>query len=319
MFCTNCGKEFDGKFCPECGTPVTTSSSTIINGNLDTNISSNTYYSRNHESSTTNKKQKEKKKGKPFGTFLIILGLFLALGSYLSNIDDSKTSEKAAKDTDKTDVVGSKKKANSKMQYEVLDVHFNYYTNNIGSREYFAFVEIENTGTTNIYLKECIFDLVDNDGHLLQSDSFISRCPDIIAPGEKGYFYNGLGSNIIDDGVSDANGIKFVPDYKVEEARDDITDYSISDLGLKKGTFGSPTITGRVENTTDKDISMLYVQAIFYAQDGSILAISGTNILDLTAGGKQSFELTTLFANDSVNMNSIASYKVIARKSYYQW
>ncbi|WP_313256630.1 zinc ribbon domain-containing protein [Lacrimispora sp.] len=37
MYCTNCGKEFDGKFCPECGTPREE-----VSTNIDVNVNEST-------------------------------------------------------------------------------------------------------------------------------------------------------------------------------------------------------------------------------------------------------------------------------------
>ena len=56
--------------------------------------------------------------------------------------------------------------------------------------EYDAIVEIKNTGTSNIYLKDAKFEIEDASGHLIQSDEYsVSNCPDVIKPGEKGYIY----------------------------------------------------------------------------------------------------------------------------------
>ena len=40
MFCSNCGKEFDGKFCPECGTPVKEERVVVDAPNISVNATS---------------------------------------------------------------------------------------------------------------------------------------------------------------------------------------------------------------------------------------------------------------------------------------
>lgn len=205
--------------------------------------------------------------------------------------------------------------------YEITDEHFEYYVNSIGSTEYRAWVEITNTGTTNLYMDSCTFDLEDDNGHLLQTDNFISSCPDIIAPGEKGYFYNGMGfgASSIDEGVSLENGVNLVPQVSIKAARSNPVDYEVTDTDLRAGTFGYPTITGRVTNTSDEDESLFYIQAIFYDENGSVLAITGTNITDFTVGKTASFEISGITLGDDVSMDMIADYQIIARAPYYQF
>ncbi len=206
------------------------------------------------------------------------------------------------------------------MSYEITDTSFNYYTNSIGSVEFYGIVEVTNTGSKNIYLKDCTFDLEDNDGHLLQTESlFVSSCPDIIAPGEKGYFYNGIGANLLDKGVSTDNGLKLVPHYKLVEATGEIINYDVTDTELRKDNFGGAKVTGRLTNNTDKDVSLFYVNVVFKDASGKALYITGTNVMDLTAGATVSFEVSSAGANDSVNFDDIADYEVVARKDYYQF
>lgn len=40
MFCSNCGKEFDGKFCPDCGTPVSEERVVVDAPNISVNVTS---------------------------------------------------------------------------------------------------------------------------------------------------------------------------------------------------------------------------------------------------------------------------------------
>jgi hypothetical protein len=201
--------------------------------------------------------------------------------------------------------------------YEISNTKFEYYTNSIGKTEYYGIVEITNTGSTNLYLKDCTFDLEDNTGHLLQTEDFISSVPDVIKPGEKGYFYNNIGSTTLDDGVSVSNGINLVPQVTVVEATGEATDLEVSDTELKYDS-NYPVITGRIINTTNEEQNC-YVQTIFYDKNGEVLAITGTNVYDIPANGKKSFENSGMFMNDNVTANTVGDYKTIAQVSYYQW
>ena len=219
---------------------------------------------------------------------------------------------------DKSSIAASDKKSN--IAYEVTDTSFNYHTNSIGNVSFHGIVEITNTGNTNIYLNDCSFDLEDNDGHLLQSESmFVSNCPDIIAPGEKGYIYNGIGANLLDKSVSIDNGLNLVPHYKVEKARGEIVEYEVTDTAIRRGDYGGAKVTGRITNTSGRDDSLLYVTVLFKDASGKVLTISGTNVLNFTAGSTVSFEVSSAYGDDAINMGDIANYEVIAQKAYFQF
>ena len=230
--------------------------------------------------------------------------------------ENSQTSKK--EDADSSDAAQESKneKKDSDVSYEVTDTVFEHEDDSIGNHVYNGIIEITNTGDTSLYLKDCTFDLEDDNGHLLQTDDMISSCPDIIAPGEKGYFYNSYGS--INDGVSLDNGLNFKPKYEVVKANGDPVDYEVSDLSIVDDTFG-PKVTGRIKNTTDKDESMIYVQVIFYDQNDKVMAIEGTNILDLKAGDQKSFDVSGLGLPERVKNGEYSKYLVCARATYYQF
>lgn len=255
----------------------------------------------------------------------VVIGIGVA-GSKKKSVTDSVAVETDVNDsepdaeTDGIKVDADETKESGSMSYEVTDTSFHYYQNSIGTYEYYGIVEITNTGTCDIYLKDCTFDLEDNDGHLLQSDDMmVSSCPDVIKPGEKGYFYNNLGATTIDESVSFDNGIKLVPNFKLEEARGDFVLYDVSDTEMREDDYGKVKVTGRVTNNTDEDDSMCYVEFIFRDANGKALFIFGTNVMGLDAGTTKSFDASALFSDDSISMEDIASYDVVAAKMYYQF
>ena len=209
--------------------------------------------------------------------------------------------------------------AASGVSYDEKVIFFDYYTNSIGNVEYYGIVEITNTGKNDIYLSSCTFDIEDDSGHLLQSDDWISACNEVISPGEKGYFYNGLGSSQLDDGVDTSKGVNLVPTCSIKAATGRPHKYEVIDTDLKEGTWGYPTITGRVVNDTNKDVSYMYVNFIFYDKDGKILGITGTSVTDIPAGKKGSFDSTIMYGHDDLKLDKIVKYDVIAEESYYQW
>lgn len=181
---------------------------------------------------------------------------------------------------------------------------------------YDAIVEIENTGTSDLYLKDATFDFEDKSGHLLETKSFVSADPEIIAPGEKGYFYS--------SGSLEKVGLNteyvFVPSLKVEQSKNSIIRYEISDTSKENTSYGV-NITGRVKNTTDKDDSLVWVAFVLYRADGTPIIAGGTNITSLGAGETASFSRTFYkyeFEDIGADMSEVASYKVFACKTQYQ-
>ena len=263
--------------------------------------------------------------------FIKGIGLALCLTSFSifalgSGSDSNSSTEKIEVDatnsgSDSSNSSGTSSNSSEKkeMKYEITDSKFEYYTNSIGSVEYFGIVEITNTGDTYIYLDTCTFDLEDNDGHLLQSDSYINTAPSVVAPGEKGYYYNGIGNGLIGEGVSLDNGVKLVPQLKISEAKKVPTEYPVSDVTTREGDFGYINVVGRVENTSDKDISYLYISIIFYDENGKVLDVESTGISDIAAGNKGSFDTTCFWSNDNVKFTDIAETKVYARELYINW
>lgn len=221
------------------------------------------------------------------------------------------------KETDETT-----QETEAKAQYEITHTTFTHYTNSIDREEYCGVVEIKNTGSSYIYLNDCTFDFEDDDGHLLQAEKMISKAPDVIAPGEFGYFFS---NGYIDEGVSLENGINLVPNFSVEVARkgkDAVVDYAVSDLDIRNNDYDiGVKVTGRVENTTSEDTSSIDVKivVIFFDSNGEILDIGYTYADEMSAGSNVSFEVSTMFGNSEFTTDDVAEYKVIARATCYNW
>ena len=250
---------------------------------------------------------------------LIIIAVFWAIGKRNELKEKAATVSPEASTPVQIAPTGSPKQDKSEtVSYEITDTVFEYKTVSAGSTEYKAIVEILNTGTVDLYLDDCSFDLEDDNGHLLQTEKFISACPDVIRPGEKGYFYNGIGALLIDNNVPLENGVNLKPVPSVEKARGTIVEYEVSDVSLRAGMYG-PTVTGRVLNNTDTDNSYFYIQVIYYGADGKVLAISGTSITDFKAGSQTSFEITPIGVPLGLPFDKIADYKIVARPEHLQF
>ncbi|MDO5477516.1 MAG: FxLYD domain-containing protein [Eubacteriales bacterium] len=299
------------------------------------------HYSNNSDDRSSGQKGKKKKKGgKILIPAAIVLVLFVACGALFGGNSKDNTGNASgsqaedqmktvsgqeenvkADETEASDNAENSAPANDQAQeksvdYEVKQEYFNDRVNSIGMHIGSAFVAIENTGNTILYLHDGKFDIEDESGHLLKTESLVSTCPDAIRPGEVGYFYE----DYIDlDDVDASNGLKLVPHYKVEEARRDVVDYETSDVSIREDNMFKCMISGRLTNTSDEKINLIYVNAVYYDAEGNVLGISGTNLTDIEAGDTESFEISGQFFRDDVSYSDIAQYRVIPRAWYLQF
>ena len=177
MFCQECGTQFDGKFCPNCGTPAAKAAPLNTASGMP-NVSTTDSY---RSAGETKKNGKKKKGSKILLPVIAILVLFVACSALFGNSSkesgssksepaseekavsaetdsaddniadvDEKELSKEAENTEGEKVIEEKgqKTDEKKTEYNVKHEFFYDYVNSIGMHIGTAFVEIENTGTT---------------------------------------------------------------------------------------------------------------------------------------------------------------------------
>lgn len=275
-------------------------------------------------------------KSKPKGAFrwwqipIALLIFFLGFGFGLSANSGAPTSDKKepAKMQSSSELSETKKDESAQDEednasdelYKITYQTYDVYVNSIGNLCCDVIIEIENTSKFNLFLDSPSYDFEDSEGKLLGTSnifSFGSEDPDIIAPGEKGYYYaNGAP---VDGTLTADMDYVFVPHLDIRKSKNDIVRYEVSDLSLTEGEFGTGTITGRITNNTDEDDRMVWVSIMLYNADGNPIGIFGTNVHDVNAGATVSFSSSALPVMHNVKYSDIADYKVIAAKSQYQF
>ena len=246
---------------------------------------------------------------------VVAVGLWIYFRDSSTTSSSSQYSNSYPKDNSPITTTAPVKEAKSENTYNACSIE----ENGIGGHYCYAIVEVLNTGTADLYLNKGTYDLEDNDGHLLQTRK-LDHCPEIIRPGEKGYFYSDVGSLSVDASVPLDNGLKLKYNTSLVIADSEPINYEISDLDLRESNFEKkPKVTGRIENTTSKDASWVMIYVIFYDSDEKPLGITNTYLTELKAGEKKSFEISSIYLSKNVTCDKIASYKVIAQERHYQY
>lgn len=226
----------------------------------------------------------------------------------------SKTSANNTQDTNKgttTQKQDSKKPAqNSK--YDIVSVYGDVATNSIGTTYMQVAVVIENTGNTNLYLDDASFDIETTTGELVASVSGVYGYPQVIAPGERGVFFEAFSN----DNLDEAQAYNLVPHLYVKKATVDLIRFEYSDIKIQDDSY-SISILGRVHNNTAKDESTAKIVVICYDKNNNVIDVIHS-YKDFAAGEKKGFEISH-YPRIDIKASDIANYDVYVYPHQYQF
>ncbi len=192
--------------------------------------------------------------------------------------------------------------------YEITYSSAKVYTNSIGTVWSQVIVEIENTGSSDLYLSSGAYDLEDTNGNLITSESMVSTYPEVISPGEKAYMYN---ETTLDDAIE--GDVVVVPRPSVDKAKVENIRYSVTDVNISDGQYGDLKALGRIENTSSEDSSMTYIVIIMKDSAGTPIGQMFTILTDdLKAGDKIGFEMSAFALPDDIKADSVADFVAYA-------
>lgn len=192
------------------------------------------------------------------------------------------------------------------VDYEITDLQFKVGRDSLGDIFYYALLEIENKGKTNLTIRNGSFDIEDQDGHLVQTDSWINTAPNVIPPNEKGYMHY-KGSLLLN---GDEKDISLKPHGNVEIAPAPSA-YQVSDVSCKDGVLGAQ-VFGRVTNQTNIDNAAVEITVVFYDKKGKCIGI-GSGFESVPAGTTKSFSVVLVESYEGLKANDIDSYVVYAQ------
>ena len=157
--------------------------------------------------------------------------------------------------------------ASENIDYRITGTNFVYEDDGYYSG-FHAVVTVENIGSNNLYLgKGSVFNIEDRNLNVVDSYDYVRSVPDVIAPGEKGYFYVPYGqiktredSVTIEEGQLSGNTLDIGDDATRQGSMsggEDVNAVDIDELEKALGLDGSEegTDESSEDNSASKDIS----------------------------------------------------------------
>jgi uncharacterized membrane protein len=198
--------------------------------------------------------------------------------------------------------------------YKITYSNATLYKNLINSVRVRVIVEITNTGTSDLYLNSCTLDLEDKSGSLVATLGHVTAYPKVISSGEKAYYYE----DTTVEGISANTALTIVAHPKIYKAKIDNVRFPVTDVKFVDTTYGGVKVSGRVENTSDKDENLLHVAVVLYdASDNKPIAVLFT-FADVAAGDKMGFEATAQYLPDAITKSSTVRFKAYAYPMRFQ-
>ena len=199
--------------------------------------------------------------------------------------------------------------------YKVAFSSVKTYSCSLGVIHAQVIVEIENTGSSDLYLNYGACDLEDSEGNLIASKD-MTPYPRIIAPGEKAFYYEEYSM----DSLTEPIELKIIPRPQIAKSTSEHITYPVTDISITDFEYGGIKVLGRVENTSDSEGSMVRVAITLFDEASEPIGLVSTVLTgDLTPGEKVGFEATSLFLPDEITADSVASYTAIAYPYQFQF
>jgi len=201
--------------------------------------------------------------------------------------------------------------SNSRFQYEIIPFSQRIHETRRDHVRFQVVKQIVNTGTDPISFGQQRFDILDDDGRLLEANNTIFSSPSIIHPGEVGVIY---GNSTINDGTLYA---AVSPDIHLDIRRsiNSRSDVSVSEIEIRDVPGFSPTVLGRITNNTGVNTGLVQVWVNLYDHDGSPLGVWFTNIASMDADASFGFEIRTTdgrIFQDFVDAEMVGGYSAFA-------
>lgn len=200
-------------------------------------------------------------------------------------------------------------------KWEIVSQSFKSWPGLVGADAQ-GIVLVKNTGDLNLYLDSGIFDLEAADGSLLCTTEYVAAYPQVLQPGETGWYYEDSMFNLDEP----AEGAVIAPRLPIKEATVECIRFPVSDVKVEfDSTYKRLTLLGRVENTSDAEQPMIYVAAMLYGENDAPLGAIFSIAKDVPAGEKAGFDQMALGIPEDITEEDIVRIETIAWLNQWQF
>lgn len=192
--------------------------------------------------------------------------------------------------------------------FKVTDQRLNVYRNR--AEEFWGQVitAVQNTGDAPIYLQDSTFHITDAEGKSLASDTTVSAYPQIVAPGETGYYY---AETYLETESAEGLTLEFTPQVSVSAQQ--AVAYTVVNPDLQDSRYGGMELRVTLSNSTAQDTRHYCVAVLLFDAEGSLLGqFYDVPSVKVPAGGSAVLELSSYMLPDTVTKAEIADYRILA-------
>lgn len=192
--------------------------------------------------------------------------------------------------------------------FKVTDQRLNVYRNR--AEEFWGQVitAVQNTGDAPIYLQDSTFHITDAEGKSLASDTTVSAYPQIVAPGETGYYY---AETYLETESAEGLTLEFTPQVSVS-AQQAVT-YTVENPDLQDSRYGGMELCVTLSNSAAQDTRHYCVAVLLFDAEGKLLGqFYDVPSVKVPAGGSAVLELSSYMLPDTVTKAEIADYRILA-------
>ncbi len=192
--------------------------------------------------------------------------------------------------------------------FKVTDQRLNVYRNR--AEEFWGQVisAVQNTGDAPIYLQDSTFHITDAEGKSLASDTTVSAYPQVVAPGETGYYY---AETYLETESAEELMLEFTPQVSVSAQQ--AVAYTVENPDLQDSRYGGMELRVTLSNSTAQDTRHYCVAVLLFDAEGKLLGqFYDVPSVKVPAGGSAVLELSSYMLPDTVTKAEIADYRILA-------
>lgn len=199
------------------------------------------------------------------------------------------------------------------VSYKVVDTYYRFGRLKSNSMHVWlaCFSIVENDGNTDLYLSGGEFTIKNKDGVLVARKSVVDVYPTVIAPGERGVYYCEL-DFYHGEFTTESYNFSITPEFNIKKSKIESVKLEVSDVKVKKDTFGDIHSIGVVENTTGEIQELYYVVTFLYDDADKMIGILVDMPDSLNVGDKIRFESSNALSYNVIDINDVDHYETIA-------